>query len=194
MKLLISFLAGAVVAGLIFFLGFYKTEINSHVDVSEDNKVSSAKEDCTSLAGISDILIDPVEARTYIHNYVKAHFPDESKKFSRSIFFGRCAIEFMGDYFKNARPEIVGVRIFNIQYNKLMPNSQRMGQREGQENQQSLLFVPEDSEKKILWNEWNKTLSKYDSLKAKKPLYFNVINHGELCPNNCPDDPVDGKK
>jgi hypothetical protein len=170
MKLLISFLTGAIIAGAGFYFGVYKPALkNRKISVPIENA------DSISLRGIDDILIDPDEAKRYIQNYKDDHDTATDPKITYSIFFGRDAIRYMGHYFDTAGKNVTGVRIFNIQYNKKIMESQK------HEKQQAILFVPEDFNRNILWNEWIK-----NSATIKSLTLVDALNHGELCPNRCP--------
>jgi hypothetical protein len=170
MKLLISFLAGALISCAIFYLGIYKPALKKTAILSTFENADSI-----TLRGIDDILIDSTKAKEYIQNYRHDHDTAADRKITFSIFFGRDAMSYMGNYFDTASKNVTGVRIFNMQYNKMMRASQN------HERQQGVLFVPEDFKGNILWNEWKKDSTTTESLNL-----VDAVNHGELCPNSCP--------
>ena len=173
MKLFLPFLAGVFIAGLIFY--FISPTSNSK------NKSSTAQitfKDSITLSGIGNILIEPALAQEYIQNYQKDHDTSRDHTITYSIFFGRDAMSYMGNYFDTADEKVAGVRIFNIQYNKDLSPETAYSQRDPK--QQSILFVPENISKEILWNVWNKGSA------LTKQHMFDVLNHGQLCPTKCP--------
>lgn len=186
MKQLLSFLAGSAITALVmYYYGPTKKSSSTESNVTTQNVAPANKEfsffagadkksDTVVNLGIADMLISEQEGNDYIRNYIKDH--DTSKaEVTASYFFGRNAISYMGYYFDTADKSVAGVRIYNIQYNKMMPNVP--GQRSAKSP--AIIFVPQRFDGVILWNEWTKaTVSPFS--------FFDGLNHGELCPNRCP--------
>ena len=172
MKLLISFLAGAIITGAIFYFGIYEPAIKK-------NKTLPSIEEATKegLRGLSNILIDSATARTYINNYRADHDTLRDSTITYSVFFGRDAVRLMGKYFDTARRDVAGVGVFNIQYNEMLTTNIY----QKHPRQQSILFMPQDVKGEILWNEWKKEMAP-----MKLQSMLDGVNHGELCPNRCP--------
>ena len=172
MKLLISFLAGAIITGAIFYFGIYEPAIKK-------NKTLPSIEEATKegLRGLSNILIDSATARTYINNYRADHDTLRDSTITYSVFFGRDVFRLMGKYFDTARIDVAGVGVFNIQYNDMI----KADIYQKHSKQQSLLFMPQNAKGEILWTEWKKEMAPTEI----KNL-FDGFNHGSLCPNRCP--------
>lgn len=169
MKPLLSFFLGVAISSIAFVS--LKSNSPSVPSITQNIQDTSRR----AWAGIHNMFIDPETAKKYKQKY-EEHNPETTPSTVRSIFFGKEAMAFMGEYFKNATDNIEGVRIFYIHYDEMIPD---IGLRDLR--QTSILFVPENKNHEILWDEWTST---NNAFKAAIPK-FDALNHGELCPNSC---------
>ncbi len=169
MKPLLSFFLGVAISSI----AFVSLKSNSPlVSSAQKNNQDTSRR---AWAGIHNMLMDPETAKRYHKNFQRNNSSSNTAKVY-SIFFGKEAIAYMGKYFQNAADTIEGVRVFYMNYDKPMPE---IGVRDTL--QTSIFFVPENTKHEILWEEWTSTKN---SFKAAAPK-FDVVNHGELCPNSC---------
>lgn len=127
------------------------------------------------------IFLAPDTAETYKGNY-KRKFAQLNKKHSYSIFMNWGAFKFMGDFFDDPTYNaFTGVRVYLLMYKKMVAPGQVT------EKQISVLFVPTTFKNGKHEPDFNAFKVFFDSKPDMKETYFpKSINHGELCPSNCP--------
>ena len=115
-----------------------------------------------------------------LKNFVKNPLNDTShnKYVTYSVHFDKDVFQFIGNYLDTTKRDIEGIRLFQIQYDKILhgDDGRVPGQRDSV--QYSVLFVPTKANRSNDWDAW----------KRENIKYFGALNHGELCPNNCSGD------
>lgn len=156
-------------------------------DLPDDNKNCDFKN--FSLIG-ADAAKKQVEKFSTYHRGDSTSNPRDN--LSKAIRFNIEVMQFIRDTIKNS-PEkrLVDVKIINACYKKFFNNDASRANREiGQKHpiQSTILIVfrwrnPATNQVEDYWK-FNQTLQKL-FVKEKGANFFNVLNHGSLCPNKC---------
>lgn len=179
-----NLIVGIIIGGLLSSIGWYFKSGAPEKEIIKNTKskpsISDFVDTTKKLSGVSNLFINKDSARNYIKYYEKDHDTAKDKKVTLSIYFDRSVCEFIGNYYLNiASPEVTGIRIYNIQYNKWMSSATRGSHKDPK--QQTILLVPTGPDKEPLWDEWDPSNFPQPYLK-----FFEALNHGELCPKTCP--------
>jgi hypothetical protein len=124
------------------------------------------------------VMLNPYEAITYINNYRNKFCKRNNKKHTKSIFLNAEYFNFIGEYFREHKPEDAdGVRIFFASYHRFLGKAPNVYQA----HKKQITFVLAATKDKIAY------LDSFNKYADQKGVIRDALNHGELCPNSCDD-------